>query len=85
MSNEIFTFEDLKEILVRRVGLPEDSIPNDPNKRLTDLGLDSLALVEIQLDIQQRYGLVVPDDDAAKIGTIGQAIEYTNHHLREKK
>jgi acyl carrier protein len=85
MSNEVFTFEDLKDILVRRVGLPADSIPNDPDRLLTDLGLDSLALVEIQLDVQQRYGLVVSDDDAAKIETIGQAIEYANHHLREKK
>ena len=85
MLDQQFTFDDLKEILVQRVGLREDSIPNNPSTRLSDLGLDSLALVEIQLEVQQRYGLSISDDDAAEIDTVGQAIEYANRRLQEKQ
>ncbi|HXG12484.1 MAG TPA: acyl carrier protein [Gemmataceae bacterium] len=79
-----FTFDDLKNILVNRVGLPEDKVVNDPQVRFEDLGLDSLAFVEIQLAVQQQYGFSIPDEDAHGIHTIGEAIAYTNRRLQEK-
>jgi len=54
-----FTFDDLKRILVERVGLPEESVVNDPEASFEDMGLDSLAFVEIQLAMQQEYGLTI--------------------------
>jgi acyl carrier protein len=84
MTGKQFTFEDLKDILVQRVGLRADSITNDPDTRLSDLGLDSLSLIEIQLEVQQRYGLTLPED-AAQIETIGQAIKYANDLLQGKQ
>jgi acyl carrier protein len=84
MSVQEFTFEDLKNILVGRIGLPEDALVDDPNLSFDGLGLDSLAFVEIQLAMQQEYGFVIPDEDAAQITTIGEAIDYTNRRLREK-
>jgi acyl carrier protein len=78
-----FTFEDLKDILVKRVGLPVEQIVDDPNITFTAMGLDSLALMEVQLAVQQRYGFTVSDEDAQKIVTVGQAIEYTNRRLQE--
>jgi acyl carrier protein len=83
MSVQEFTFEDLRNILVNRVGLPEDAVQDDPNASFEDMGLDSLAFVEIQLAIQQDYGFTIPDEDAAEITTVGQAIEYSNRRLRE--
>ncbi|MFL5867072.1 MAG: acyl carrier protein [Thermoleophilaceae bacterium] len=80
-----FTFDDLKRILVERVGLPEDSVTNDPEASFEDMGLDSLAFVEIQLAMQQDYGFEIPDEDASEITTVGQAIEYTNRRLAEKE
>jgi acyl carrier protein len=81
---ETFSFEDLKEILVGRIGLPADQVVNDPSVSFAALGLDSLALVEIQLAVQQRYGFTIPDEDAQKIQTIGDALDYTNRRLQEQ-
>jgi minimal PKS acyl carrier protein len=83
MSVQEFTFEDLRNILVNRVGLPEDAVVDDPEASFEDMGLDSLAFVEIQLAIQQDYGFTIPDEDAQEITTVGQAIEYSNRRLQE--
>jgi acyl carrier protein len=82
-DNKTFTFDDLKRILVDRVGLPEDDVTNDPEAKFEDMGLDSLAFVEIQLAMQQEYGFEIPDEDAQEITTVGQSIEYVNRKLAE--
>jgi acyl carrier protein len=81
--DKTFTFDDLKRILVDRVGLPEDDVTNDPEAKFEDMGLDSLAFVEIQLAMQQEYGFEIPDEDAQEITTVGQSIEYVNRKLAE--
>lgn len=81
--DKTFTFDDLKRILVDRVGLPEDDVTNDPDAKFEDMGLDSLAFVEIQLAMQQEYGFEIPDEDAQEITTVGQSIEYVNRKLAE--
>jgi acyl carrier protein len=85
MSTREFTFADAKDILVNRIGLPEEAVVDDPNLTFDQLGLDSLAFVEIQLAMQQEYGFTIPDEDAEHITTIGEAIEYTNRRLREQE
>ena len=85
MSVREFTFADVKNILVNRVGLPEEAVVDDPNVSFEEMGLDSLAFVEIQLAMQQDYGFTIPDEDAAEILTLGQAIEYVNRRLREQE
>jgi acyl carrier protein len=80
-----FTFDDLKRILVERVGLAEENISNDPEASFEDMGLDSLAFVEIQLAMQQEYGFTIEDEDAQEITTVGEAIDYTNRRLAEKE
>lgn len=79
-----FGFEDLKQILVERVGLAEEEIVDDPNTTFDQLGLDSLAFVEIQLAVQQEYGFTISDDDAQHITSFKEAIEYTNRRLQEE-
>jgi minimal PKS acyl carrier protein len=76
-----FTFEDLKDILVNRVGLPDAAVVDDPEATFDDMGLDSLAFVEIQLAMQQEYGFTIPDEDAEHIHKVGQAIAYVNQRL----
>ena len=82
---EQFTFEDVKRILVDRVGLPEESVVNDPSATFESMGLDSLAFVEIQLAIQQEYGFTIPDEDADKLVTLGEGIDYVNQRLAEQE
>jgi acyl carrier protein len=85
VSTREFTFEDVKEILVNRIGVPEEKVVDDPDLSFEDIGLDSLAFVEIQLAMQQEYGFTIPDEDAEQIGTIGEAIAYTNRRLAEQE
>ena len=59
MAPETFTFEDAKRILVERIGVPEEKVVDDPALSFDDLGLDSLALVDIQLAVQQEYGFEI--------------------------
>ena len=84
MAAREFTFEDAKGILVNRIGVPEDTV-NDPSQSFEDLGLDSLAFVEIQLAMQQEYGFTIPDEDASQIMTIGEGIDYVNRRLQERE
>ncbi len=85
MAPETFTFEDVKRILVERVGLPEDDVVDDPDATFDSMGLDSLAFVEIQLAMQQEYGFTIADEDAERITTLGESIEYVNERLAEKE
>jgi acyl carrier protein len=79
-----FGFEDLKRILVDRVGLPEDDVKDDPSLTFDEMGLDSLAFVEIQLAMEQDYGITVGDQDAENIHTVGEAIDFANERLSEQ-
>ena len=84
-TNGQFTFDDLKRILVDRVGLNEADVVDDPDASFEDMGLDSLAFVEVQLAMQQEYGFSIPDEDAEKITRVGEAIEYVNQKMSEQE
>jgi acyl carrier protein len=85
MAVQEFTFDDVRNILVNRIGLPAAAVRDDPDVTFEELGLDSLAFVEIQLAMQQEWDFTISDEDAAGITTIGQAIEYVNRTLRERE
>jgi acyl carrier protein len=83
MAGQTFTFDDLKAILVDRVGVRSEDVVDDPDATFEDMGLDSLAFVEIQLAMQQEYGFTIPDEDAQHITTVGGAIDYVNRKISE--
>jgi len=83
-TQQQFSMEDMKDILVNRVGLPPETVGDDPSKSFEELGLDSLAFVEIQLAVQQQYGFTIADEDAQEIQTMQDAIDYTNRRLQEQ-
>jgi acyl carrier protein len=85
MAAQTFTFEDIKKILVDRVGLNEDDVVDDPNATFDSMGLDSLAFVEVQLAMQQDYGITIEDEDAERITTVGEAIAFVNEKLAEQE
>ena len=85
MPEQQFTFNDLRNILVNRVGLAEENVVDDPDATFDSLGLDSLAFVEVQLAVQQQYGFTIPDEDAHSITTVGEAVEYTNRRIQEMR
>lgn len=56
------TFEDVEAILVTKVGLAPQTLAADPEASLEDLGLDSLAVLELQIVITKQYGVEIPDE-----------------------
>jgi len=85
MAAQMFTLDDARRILVERVGMNEEDVPDDPDATFESMGLDSLAFVEIQLAMQQEYGFTIPDEDAERITTLGAAIDYVNQRLEEQE
>ena len=81
MSAVTFGLDELTEILVERVGLPEGAVPQDTATPFTDLGLDSLARVELVLAIQQDLEIPVTDEAAQGFLTLQDPIDYVNQQL----
>ena len=78
-----FRFDDLKHILVDRIGVDEADIDDDPAATFDELGLDSLAFMEFQAALREEYGIRIEDEDAAHMSTIGDTLEYVNARLAE--
>jgi acyl carrier protein len=76
-----FTLEDLKQILVRLNVLGGRVAPDDPDATFEAVGLDSIAFLEIQIEMEQRYGFRVSEEEARQIRTLGQAVEFVNRRL----
>ena len=55
---------------------------NRDSRFVEDLGMDSLDTIEIVLDIEQKYGLKIPDEDADKLRTVGGVIDYVREHYK---
>jgi len=65
----------VKEIIVEQLSVnSEDVIPDA--KFLEDLGADSLDIVELVMAFEEEFGLDIPDEDAEKIRTVGNAVSY---------
>ncbi|HET6400400.1 MAG TPA: acyl carrier protein [Candidatus Kapabacteria bacterium] len=67
----------VKEIIVSKLGVEDSQIT--PNASFTnDLGADSLDTVELVMEFEKAFNLQIPDEDAEKIQTVGDAITYIN-------
>ena len=65
----------VKAIIVDKLGVEESEVTNDASFT-NDLGADSLDTVELIMEFEKEFGLSIPDDQAEKIGTVGDAISY---------
>ena len=79
-----FTFTDLKDILTKGMAMQgrQIQVPEDRNLVIANLGVDSLAMVQILLDIQSRFGVVIPVEDIGQLTTVGETIDYMNRRLQ---
>jgi acyl carrier protein len=76
--------EKVKEMIIKQLDSKESEVV--PEARfIDDLGADSLDIVELIMALEDEYGLEIPDEDAEKIETVGDAIRYIEAHLAEKK
>jgi acyl carrier protein len=68
-------YEQVKDILVERLDVDEADVSETASLR-DDLKADSLDLVELIMDLEERFGVKISDDDAQKIGTVGEAVGF---------
>ena len=67
--------DKIKGLVAEQLGVSEDEVT--PEASFTDdLGADSLDIVELVMAIEEEFGLEIPDDDAEKLQSIGDAISY---------
>jgi acyl carrier protein len=67
--------ERVKRIIVEQLGAEEDEVLPGA-KFIEDLGADSLDTVELVMAIEEEFDIEIPDEDAEKITTVGEAIQY---------
>jgi len=72
-------FETVKKIIVEQLGVDEDDIQMEASF-IDDLGADSLDIVELVMALEEEFGLEIPDSDAEKIITVGEAVNYIKSH-----
>jgi acyl carrier protein len=73
----------VKEIIVEQLGVNENEVVPEA-KFVDDLGADSLDLVELVMALEEEYNMEISDEDAEKIVTVGDAIEYIQTHAENK-
>ena len=71
----------VKSIIVDKLGVDEKEVT--PQASFTnDLGADSLDTVELIMEFEKEFNLAIPDDQAEKISTVGEAISYIEGNLK---
>lgn len=74
--------EKVKKMIVEQLGVNESEVVPEA-KFIDDLGADSLDIVELVMALEDEYGIEIPDEDAEKIETVGDAIRYIEEHSKQ--
>ena len=69
--------QKVKQIIVEQLGVDESQVDTNASF-VDDLGADSLDTVELVMALEEEFEIEIPDEDAEKITTVQQAIEYVN-------
>ena len=70
-----FSEDKVREIIVDQLGVSADQVKMEA-RFIDDLGADSLDTVELIMALEEEFGVEIPDEDAEKIKTVQQAIDY---------
>ncbi|MCC7246155.1 MAG: acyl carrier protein [Saprospiraceae bacterium] len=70
----------VKQIIVDKLGVDESEVTTEANF-INDLGADSLDTVELIMEFEKAFDVSIPDEQAEKIQTVGQAVEYLESQL----
>ncbi len=73
--------EKVKKMIDEQLGVNESEVLPDA-KFIDDLGADSLDIVELVMALEDEYGIEIPDEDAEKIQTVGDAVRYIEEHQK---
>jgi acyl carrier protein len=75
--------ERVKQIIVEQLGVDEGEVTPTASF-VDDLGADSLDTVELVMAFEEAFGIEIPDEDAEKIATVKDAVEYIQKHGAKK-
>src|SRR5213075_3134012 len=76
--------ERVKKIIAEQLGVEEDDVVPDA-KFVEDLGADSLDTVELVMAFEEAFDIEIPDEDAEKIRTVKDAVDYIDKHAKGGK
>ena len=75
--------ERVKKIVIEQLGVKDEEVTNSASF-VDDLGADSLDTVELVMALEEEFGTNIPDEEAEKITTIQEAIDYIKAHTSEE-
>lgn len=70
----------VKEIIIDQLGVEEKQVNSDASF-IDDLGADSLDTVELVMALEEEFDIEIPDEEAEKIATIKNAVDYIKDHI----
>ena len=73
------SLDKVKEVIMDKLGVDEDKI-NIEASFVDDLGADSLDTVELIMQLEEEFGMEIPDEEAEKLTTVGSAVDYIDSH-----
>ena len=79
MSTEESVEEKVKEIIVKQMGANKEQVTPETSF-INDLGADSLDTVELVMELEDAFDMSIPDEEAEKMQTVGDAIKYIKEH-----
>ncbi len=71
--------QKVKNIIIEQLGVDAAQV-TESAKFVDDLGADSLDTMELVMALEEEFSLEIPDEDAEKIGSVGNAVEYIKTH-----
>ena len=72
--------ERVKDIIANELGVEREKLTNDASFQ-DDLGADSLDIVELVMEFEKEFNIDIPDEDAEKLRTVGDALAYLNEKV----
>ncbi|AFS54325.1 acyl carrier protein [Leptospirillum ferriphilum] len=72
--------ERVKKIIAEQLGVEDEEV-NPESRFVEDLGADSLDTVELVMALEEEFGIEIPDEDAEKIATVQNAIDYISERV----
>ena len=73
------SFDKVKEVIMDKLGADEEKITAEASF-VEDLGADSLDTVELIMQLEEEFGMEIPDEEAEKLTTVGSAVDYIDSH-----
>ncbi len=72
----------VKEIIVEQLGIDPEEVTTEASF-VNDLGADSLDTVELVMALEEEFDMEIPDEEAEKLQTVGQSIDYIKSHSKD--